>query len=170
MNSPTVGTTAPFEDAFREAMSAVCTPVSVVTGMSGERPHGTTVSAFMSLSLEPPMILVSLDKGSVLLAIIREAGRFGLNVLATEQAALATTFARKGTDKFDGVDWERVHSVPRLPDAVGFLACTVADLIDGGDHVIVLGHVLGAEAAHGQPLTYYRRRFGTHNSLPVTNG
>ncbi|HEY1665807.1 MAG TPA: flavin reductase family protein, partial [Trebonia sp.] len=85
---------------FRDTLARVPTPVTVVTSHIDRRPHGTTVSAFSSLSLEPPMILVSLDQNSDLLKIIEESGRFGVNVLASGQQSLATTFARKGDDKF----------------------------------------------------------------------
>jgi flavin reductase (DIM6/NTAB) family NADH-FMN oxidoreductase RutF len=153
-------------DAFREVMASVCTPVSVVTSMSGNLPHGTTVSAFASLSMNPPMVLVSLDLGSELLAVLRTTGRFGLNVLGSGQSALATTFARKGgTGKFADVPWETEAGVPRIPGAGGFLVCNVSRLVPGGDHIIVLGDVLAARAAHGQPLTYHARVFGTHVAL-----
>jgi flavin reductase (DIM6/NTAB) family NADH-FMN oxidoreductase RutF len=94
------------QSAFREVMASVCTPVSVVTAVADDRPHGTTVSAFASLSMTPPMVLVALDRGSDLLAVVRSTGRFGLNVLGSDQCALASTFARKGPDKFAGVPWE----------------------------------------------------------------
>lgn len=71
--------------ALRDAMAAVASPVAVVTAMDGRRLHGTTVSAFASVSLTPPMVLVSLDNQSQLLAIIRRTGRFGLNVLGSHQ-------------------------------------------------------------------------------------
>lgn len=154
------------QDAFREVMASVCTPVSVVTAMSGDLPHGTTVSAFASLSMNPPMVLVSLDLGSELLAVMRQTGRFGVNVLGSGQSALALTFARKGgAAKFADVPWEIDAGVPRIPGAAGFLACSVARLVPGGDHIIVLGDVLDARAAHGQPLTYHARVFGTHVAL-----
>jgi flavin reductase (DIM6/NTAB) family NADH-FMN oxidoreductase RutF len=154
------------KDAFREVMASVCTPVSVVTAMSGNLPHGTTVSAFASLSMNPPMVLVSLDLGSELLAIVRQTGQFVLNVLGSGQSALAMTFARKGgAAKFADVPWEVEAGVPRIPGAGGFLVCGVARLVPGGDHVIVLGDVLDARAAHGQPLTYHARVFGTHVAL-----
>jgi flavin reductase (DIM6/NTAB) family NADH-FMN oxidoreductase RutF len=89
---------------FRDLMASVCTPVSVVTTIDGDRPHGTTVSAFASLSADPPMVLVSLDRASALLALVREHRMLGLNILASEQASLAMAFARKGDDKFAGVD------------------------------------------------------------------
>ncbi|MCF1592592.1 flavin reductase family protein [Streptomyces muensis] len=153
------------QDRFREVMAGVATPVSVVTTLSDGRPHGTTVSAFTSLSMAPPMVLVSLDRGSDLLTLVRRSGRFGLNVLGTHQTALALAFAKKGTDKFAGVIWNDEDGLPRLPDALGWLSCDVTDLVDGGDHVVVLGAVHAAETSAGRPLTYHARVFGTHAAL-----
>jgi flavin reductase (DIM6/NTAB) family NADH-FMN oxidoreductase RutF len=147
---------------FTEVMAGVPTPVSVVTAMDGDRPHGTTVSAFASLSLVPPMLLVSLDRQSDLLKLLRAKGRFGVNVLASDQAAVAKAFAVKGATKFDGINWRPAEGLPRLDGAAGWLACSVADLVDGGDHVIALGTVLTAEAAGRTPMTYHARSFGTH--------
>src|SRR3954469_19110691 len=84
------------QTSFRNVMAGVCTPVSVVTTIADGRPHGTTVSAFASLSMDPPMVQVSLDHGSELLALVRDSGTFGLNVLSSGQSALATMFATKG--------------------------------------------------------------------------
>ncbi|MGW4028591.1 flavin reductase family protein [Streptomyces sp. NPDC004838] len=148
--------------AFTDVMAAVPAPVSVVTAMDGDRPHGTTVSAFTSLSLSPPMILVSLDQRSDLLTLVRAGGRFGVNVLASAQSALATSFARKGAAKFAEVTWHREDGLPRLDGVCGWLACTVSGLVDGGDHVIVLGTVVRAEVGARAPLTYHARGFGTH--------
>jgi flavin reductase (DIM6/NTAB) family NADH-FMN oxidoreductase RutF len=157
----------PLATAFREVMSGVCTPVSVVTAMADGVPHGTTVSAFTSLSMDPPMILVSLDSRSELLTLIRRTGRFGLNVLASGQAALALQFARKGgPGKFAGVAWHTRAGVPQLPGASGFLVCDVADAVGGGDHLVLLGTVHTAEGPAGAPpLTYHARRFGTHTAF-----
>ncbi|MEV4581601.1 flavin reductase family protein [Nonomuraea jabiensis] len=154
------------QDAFRAAMAAVCTPVSVVTTLEGGLPYGTTVSAFTSLSLDPPMILVSLDRNSDLLAKVHRTGRFGLNVLASSQPELAMNFARKGgTAKFSGVRWREAGGVPLLPGVASFLACEVERHVDGGDHVVILGNVVYIETADGRPLTYHARAFGTHTVL-----
>lgn len=151
---------------FREVMAGVATPVSVVTAISDGRPHGTTVSAFASLSMNPPMVLVALDRGSELLTRVRECGRFGVNVLGSTQSALALGFAKKGgTGKFDGVHWELHDDRPRLPGAPGWLACEVTSLVDGGDHVVALGTVVAAGTLDGRPLTYHGRVFGTHAHL-----
>jgi flavin reductase (DIM6/NTAB) family NADH-FMN oxidoreductase RutF len=151
---------------FREVMAQVPTPVSVVTSMGDGLPHGTTVSAFASLSMTPPMVLVALDRGSDLLAMVRETRRFGVNVLGVDQSPLALAFSRKGgTGKFDGVRWEVDAGVPRLTGSPGWLACRVTQLVGGGDHVIVLGEVQRAATAAGSPLTYHARTFGTHAAV-----
>ncbi|CCG03720.1 flavin reductase family protein [Blastococcus saxobsidens] len=155
----------PVAPAFREVMAAVCTPVSVITGLDDGVPHGTTVSAFASLSMAPPMVLVSLDRGSDLLALVRRTGLLGVNVLGSGQSELATQCARKGADKFTDVAWELHAGVPRIAGAAGFLGCTVAGLVPGGDHVIVLGDVVAAETVADAPLTYHGRVFGTHFAL-----
>lgn len=153
-----------FTAEFRDVMAGVCTPVTVVTALNDARPHGTTVSAFASLSMSPPMVLVALDRGSDLLAVVREHGRFGINVLGRGQDDLALTFARKGIDKFDGIGWTLSAGVPRIDGVPGWVACRVADLVDGGDHVVVLGHVEHADRVDHPPLTYHRRTFGTHSA------
>jgi flavin reductase (DIM6/NTAB) family NADH-FMN oxidoreductase RutF len=117
--------------SFREVMAGVCTPVAVVTALTGERPHGTTVSAFASLSLAPPMVTVALDRGSELLRRLAVDSGFGVNVLGSAQAALAGAFARKGSDKFAGVAWEEDTGAPRLAGCPGWLACRIAGLSTG---------------------------------------
>ncbi|MER6936143.1 flavin reductase family protein [Nocardioides sp. NPDC127514] len=148
--------------SFKEVMAGVATPVSIVTTIS-DKPYGATVSAFASLSMSPPMVLVSLDRGSDTLQQIRETQRFGLNILGSDQSETALSFAKKGgLEKFTGTGWSVDHEVPRIHGAPGWIACSVADLVDGGDHVIVLGHVVAAELNHARPLIYHGRVFGTY--------
>ena len=122
---------------------------------------GVTVSSLVSLSLEPPMILVSLDLRSDLLKIIQETGRFGVNVLAVGQQPLATAFARKGADKFAGVAWYMDHDAPRLAGKGQWLVCATEQLVTAGDHVIVIGLVEHADTHSFEPLLYRQRSFGT---------
>lgn len=150
---------------FRDVMGNVATPVSIVTALGAGGPHGTTVSAFSSLSMTPPMVLVCLDRGSELLEIVRSTGRFGLNVMGASQSTLAAGFARKGIDRFAGVEWTLEHGAPRLAGSPGWVACAATQLVPGGDHDIVLGLVLDAGIADGAPLAYHRRAFGTHMPL-----
>jgi flavin reductase (DIM6/NTAB) family NADH-FMN oxidoreductase RutF len=153
---------APSEQDFRDVMAEVCSPVTVVTSVYTAQPHGTTVCAFASLSLRPPMITVALDRSSDLLAKVRASGRLGVNILGSGQDRLAVQFARKGTDKFAGVDWYVDHDLPRLSRAVGWLVCTVEQVVDGGDHALVIAAVQHVDCAPAAPLAYHRRVFGTH--------
>ncbi|WP_405666959.1 flavin reductase family protein [Streptomyces sp. NBC_01166] len=155
------------QQAFRDVMAAVASPVAVVTALDGTRPYGTTVSAFVSLSLTPPMVLVSLDERSRLLAVVRRSGRFGVNVLGAHHADLASAFARSGPDKFDGIDWSPSGGLPRLPDNAAWIAAEVDDCVDAGDHTVLLARVTAAELGEGflRPLTYHRRSFGAHTPL-----
>ncbi|ORA15690.1 MULTISPECIES: flavin reductase family protein [Mycobacterium avium complex (MAC)] len=150
-------------EAFRNAMALVCTPVAVITAMDDDRAHGTTVSAFASLSMSPPSLLVSLDRDSDLLRIIRQTGAFGVNVLGKGQSVLASRFARKGRDKFADVDWSLTDGVPRLAGAPGWFACAVAQTVEAADHVVLIGEVHSVDSVSAAPLTYHARTFGTHH-------
>jgi flavin reductase (DIM6/NTAB) family NADH-FMN oxidoreductase RutF len=159
----TLETDRPGVDAatFRDALAAVCAPVAVVTSLHDDRPHGATVSAFCSLSIDPPLVLVALDRGSDLLGMIRQARRYGINVLSHDQEALARRFARKGAGKFDDVPWELDTDLPRLEDTASWIACRLHELVDGGDHIIAVGFVEHAQAGDTHPLLYRQREFGT---------
>jgi flavin reductase (DIM6/NTAB) family NADH-FMN oxidoreductase RutF len=147
-------------DAFCELFSGVPTAVSVVTSRNGDvGPHGTTVSAFCSLSLTPPLVLVALDRSSDLLALLEDHRRFGINVLAVGQEEIGTQCARKGPDKLAGVEWRYDDGLPRIDGSAAWLACEVMDLLEGGDHVMVVGLVSACEAGRAEPLVYHRRRF-----------
>ena len=155
-------------DLFKAVMGSVCTPVTVVTAFDGDRPHGTTVSAFMSLSLNPPMVLVALDEKSDLLGVLRGGvDRFGINILSHAQDDVAMKFAAKGDDKFDGVNWEPRAGAPHVLGSACWFSCDVASLVPGGDHTIVLGNVLETDYLDHAPLTYHKRSFGTHAALPA---
>jgi flavin reductase (DIM6/NTAB) family NADH-FMN oxidoreductase RutF len=153
-------------ERFREALAAVCTPVAVVTSHHDGRPHGTTVSAFCSLSLDPPLVLVSLDRASELLSMITEARRYGINVLRHGQEGLALNFARKGTDKFEGVGWQLDRGMPKLDDCATWLVCGLEALHEGGDHMVAVGLVEHAEVESADPLLYRQRTFGTLTAAP----
>jgi len=148
---------------LREAMGNVAAAVAVVTTVDEGGPHGTTVSAFMSLSLDPPMVAVSLDRASTLLSKLEVGSPVAVNVLAAHHDQVALRFATKSEDTFDGIAWRIEHGAPALLDRHAGIAGQVASLIAGGDHVLVLVDVIAAEASSAPvPLTYWRRTFGTH--------
>lgn len=156
----------PLAERFRDTMRQVAGPVCVVTTIDDSGPYGTTVSAFMSLSMTPPMIVLSLDRTSRLLAKVAIGARLGVNILASDQHALATSFAGKSDHKFDGVTWYLESGAPRLDGCHGWVAAVARELVDGGDHVVVLAEVTGAHACEGHlPLTYHDRSFGTHREV-----
>src|SRR5919106_2497323 len=98
----------PSPEQFRDALGALATPVTVVTAIGPNGPSGATANAVTSLSLEPPMMLACLDRGSRTLTSVRAAGRFGVNALAAGQQELAHRFSGKDPepDKWEGVEWE----------------------------------------------------------------
>ncbi len=147
---------------LRAAMGQVATAVSVVTTVQDDRPHGTTVSAFMSLSMDPPMVLVSLDSTSTLLSKLDIGRAIGLNVLAAHQDQVALRFASKDDDKFADIGWRLEHGAPMLADRHAWVVGQVADLVNAGDHVLVLIDIVYAEIGGQAPLTYWQRTFGTH--------
>ena len=145
-------------DSFRQAMSTVPTGVTVVTAMGDENPSGMTANAVVSLSAAPPMMLACLDREARTLTSVRGSGRFLINVLAEDQEDLARRFATKDPEeeKWEDVAWAIEEGAPRIAGAVAWIRCELKDLIDGGDHLIVTGAVLAAEASDRDPLVFHR--------------
>lgn len=152
------------QETFRAAMAQVAAPVSVVTTYADGRPYGTTVSAFASLSMIPPMLLVSLQDTSHLLSLLDVGTSVGVNVLGARQAEVAGRFASRVEDKFEGVPWTFADGAPVLRDTHAWVAMKVSRLVTAGDHVLVLGDVLNAACGDDTPLTYHQRSFGTHQA------
>jgi len=151
-------------DDLRAVFAQVAAPVAVAATIGPAGPHGTTVSAFGSLSLDPPLVSVSLDRSSDLLAAIRAHGAFSINVLARGQEALAMNFARKGCDKFRGVSVGSLHGLPHLTGCQSCLAAKASSFVDAGDHVIAIGLVVASRSEPREPLVYHRRGF--HRLVP----
>lgn len=151
------------QEAFRTAMGNVAAAVSVVTTYADATPYGATVSAFASLSMDPPMMLVSLTSTSSLLARLAVGAPLGVNVLAAHQSPVAGRFARPAADRFAGLGWTLDDGAPRLAETHAWAALRVARLVPAGDHTLVLGDVVAATADERTPLTYHRRSYGTHH-------
>ena len=138
-------------------MALLPTAVSVVTALTGDDPSGATAGAVSSLSLEPPLMLACLDRGSRTLAAVRESGRFGINVLAAASEDVAHRFSTKEhpTVKWGGVEWEERAGVPWIDGTVLRAACELRDVHEGGDHVIATGALLELDAPGGEPLVFW---------------
>jgi flavin reductase (DIM6/NTAB) family NADH-FMN oxidoreductase RutF len=159
------------QETFVELMSGVASPVTVVTAMTADgRPHGTTVSSFASLSLDPPLVSFALDRASTLLVHLQPGARVGVNILGAHQQKPASAFARRHRgpgSKFDGVTWTVRAGLPYLPESAGWTAGRVERHVDGGDHILLVMSVEEAESTPTAPLVYARRTFGTHSALAV---
>jgi flavin reductase (DIM6/NTAB) family NADH-FMN oxidoreductase RutF/DNA-binding GntR family transcriptional regulator len=145
---------------FRDIIGRFASGVTVITAQHEDRRYGTTASALSSLSLEPPMLLICLNKSSSTQQAIAAAGRFAVNVLAEGQAEEAMRFAGKG-DRFAGVNVvEGTTGEPLLEDALANLECRVVEEVIGGTHSVFLAEVEHATGGQGAPLAYFRGKFG----------
>ena len=146
---------------LRRVMGHFPTGVAVVTTEMDEEPHGMTVNSLTSVSLDPPMVLVSLTTGARTTDAVSRAGRFAVSILSVRQEEIALRFARRSEDHFGGLALEYgAHSVPVVPSAVAHVECAVEQEIAAGDHVIFLGRVLATCDREGQPLGFHAGRFG----------
>jgi flavin reductase (DIM6/NTAB) family NADH-FMN oxidoreductase RutF len=149
-------------------MGSLASGVSIVTvaGADG-RPKGFTASAVTSLSMEPRMLLVGVDKNSSTLSEIQAAGRFAVNILSAEQQEVAQQFATMHEDRFAGIKWRpgAETGAPVVDGSLAYAECVLVDTFSGGDHVIVTGEIVGADAHEGEPLLYFRGRYGRYEAV-----
>ncbi len=146
------------EDEFRNALSRFASGVSVVTtkGADGKL-HGITVSAFCSVSLIPPLILICIEKVTASHNAFGEAGSFVVNVLDETQVPLSERFAAPADDKFGDIEfYPGINGIPVLRSAIATLECRITQTFDGGDHSIFLGSVENATIHPGSPLIYFQ--------------
>jgi flavin reductase (DIM6/NTAB) family NADH-FMN oxidoreductase RutF len=150
-------------DTFRAVLGRFASGVTVVTTRdAGGRDHGLTVSAFASLSLVPPLVLICIDRASSVHPVLREATHFVVNILSAGQEALSRRFSGSDLDRFDGIGYTRGNrGVAILEDVLAFVECRVARQHDEGDHTIFVGEVEAAETNSGRPLLYYRGGYAT---------
>ncbi len=150
----------PSSEEFRAVIGRFASGVTVITANDGE-PKGTTASAFTSLSLDPPMVLICLHRESATGEAVDQARRFAVNILAEGQASEAMNFAGKQPDKFTGIDFTLgPGGEPLLAGALATLECRVAEVATGGTHLVFFGEVERATAHDGSPLAYFQGRFG----------
>ena len=159
----------PRPDDFRMVMGHFATGISVVTTFDGERPAGITVNAFSSVSLEPALVMVALDRGRFITPMVRVAGRYAVNVLGADQQGLSDCFAHAparpgepGREDFCGATWHPgATGLPLIDGSIAALECTVVETFSAGDHDLFIGHVDSMEQLHDgvAPLLYFRRRY-----------
>jgi len=149
------------KELFRQVLSHFATGVTVVTTLdAARRPQGLTATAFTSVSLEPPLALVCIDKTAETYAHFAPAGVFAVNFLALDQREVSQRFAKHGGDKFSATSWRPGElGTPILAGTIGYVECRIVHSYDGGDHTIYVGEIESAAAAEGQPLLYFRHAY-----------
>jgi 3-hydroxy-9,10-secoandrosta-1,3,5(10)-triene-9,17-dione monooxygenase reductase component len=154
---------------FRRVMGHYPTGVTVVASLEGDQPVGLAIGSFFSVSLDPPLVGFCVARTSGSWPRIEATGRFGVTVLAEDQHEVSGKFASKVEDKFEGETWTAapVTGSPLIDGGLEHIDCTLHDVLDGGDHVIVLGRVVHLEVHRDDvgPLLFFRGGYGRHASL-----
>ncbi|MFL6160125.1 MAG: flavin reductase family protein [Marmoricola sp.] len=152
---------------FRDVLGLFCSGVTVVTSVSEGKPVGMTCQSFSSVSLDPPLIMFSPAKTSRAWPLIRRAGYFCVNILAADQSDLSNGMATKGEEKFAGVGWSTAATgAPLIDGVLGYVDCAVHQVVEAGDHYIVVGLVkelgFGDGASSGtdvDPLLFFQGKY-----------
>lgn len=147
--------------AFRNALGQFPTGVAVVTTKDSEdRNIGMTVSSFNSVSLNPPLVLWSIDKESGCFDAFQQCEYFAINVLTEAQKDISNVFAQQNTDKFASVDFsEGNHGLVLIDNCAAYFQCKIAHRYEGGDHIIIVGEVEGFESFDKLPLVFHNGNY-----------
>ena len=145
-------------ELFRDVFGHFATGVGVITSAGPAGAGGMTANAICSLSLDPLLALVCFENSARTLPIVREARRFAINILSSDQEDLARVFASKvpEAEKLDGVDHHLEYGVPIIEGALAWAACDLRELLPGGDHTIGIGEIVSLGLGGGEPLLWYR--------------
>ena len=151
---------------LRRVMGHFATGVTVITTKDKEgTPNGLTANAFMSLSLEPPLVIISVDKKATCYTCFEPDNGFTVNFLSDDQEEISRRFATKGADKFADLKWRPGDNGAALIDgALGSVECKIIQCHDGGDHTIVVGEILNVSANGDRPLLFFK---GKYQKLPA---
>ena len=150
---------------YRQVLGHFPTGVTVITAMVDGSPVGLAVGSFASLSLEPPTVMFGAGKQSSTWPKIQQAGRFCVNVLAEDQEDVCRVFASKAPDKFEEIGFRHSgNGSPLIEGTLAYIDCNVGEVIEHGDHYIVVGEVTDLEVRHeGGPLLFFRGGYGRFN-------
>lgn len=146
---------------FRETLGRFTTGVTVITAADESGRRGMTASAFLSLSLTPPLVGVSVDHRATMLGVLEKSGRFGVNVLSVSQRHLSNHFAGRGGQLEQGEDvpWFEHEGLPLISGAVAQLVCRTVQTVVTGDHTLFVGEVEYSRYTDDDPLVYFRGQY-----------
>jgi flavin reductase (DIM6/NTAB) family NADH-FMN oxidoreductase RutF len=147
---------------FRRALGHFATGVTVVTTkLATGQLAGITVNAFSSLSLNPPLVLVCIDKKARLHDSLEVGGNFAVNMLADDQEVVSRRFASSEPDQFREIGYTQgVTGAPLITGVIATVECRIVERLNGGDHTIVVGEVEATAVHEGKPLLYFRGGYG----------
>ncbi|MFJ3448264.1 flavin reductase family protein [Pseudomonas sichuanensis] len=158
-----LSTTAIEPSRFREALGHYASGITVITSLIDGEPIGFTCQSFYSVSMSPPLVSFSVMASSASYPGMRQAGRFAVNILSGEQVGISNQFARKGTNKWHGVQWQASPlGNPVIAGSLHWLDCQIHAEHAAGDHLIVIGEVKALklhEASAAQPLLYFKGNY-----------
>jgi flavin reductase (DIM6/NTAB) family NADH-FMN oxidoreductase RutF len=160
-------TASPEPRALRQALGRFATGVTVVTTRTkAGKLEGMTANSFSSVSLDPPLVLWSLRRQAPSLLGFLDAGCFAVNILSAEQGATSRHFATPVADKFEGVEWEPGHGgCPVLPGSLASFECDTHQVVEAGDHVILIGRIRQVTYREGTPLLFHGGQYGMPAAL-----
>ena len=145
---------------YRKALRRFASGITVVTVANGTELHGMTATSFAAVSLVPPMVLVSLEKGSHTRSLVLSLKEFGVSILADHQEDVARAFSQAGHKPFENTKYRLgSNGAPLLEGALAWLECSIHTTVDAGDHDVVIGEVLWCSEGDGWPLVYFNRDY-----------
>lgn len=146
---------------FRDIAGSFVTGVTIITAFDDQQnPVGMTVNSFTSLSLEPSLVQFNIDKKSSLFEAFTQAKSFAVNILAEDRESLSRQFSAKEVERFEGISFQTdTTGAPILEGVLGYFDCVVYKQYEAGDHITVIGEVVGGECYEGEPLCFYRGKY-----------
>lgn len=149
------------EAQFRHACGQFATGVAVATASDESgAPHGLTINSFTSVSMSPPLVLICIDYRAQVLQVFLRSQHYGVNMLRENQQEISNRFAYRAEDRFSGVGWKRGQTgVPLIEGSLASLECATRQIIEGGDHTILLAEVVAVHTHNGDPLLYFNSRY-----------
>ena len=145
--------------ALRRTLGMFATGVTIITTREGDKVHGMTANAFMSVSLEPPLVLISVDRRTKMCALLHEGRNYGVSVLCESQSALSDRFAGRAAKDTPDPRFEVVHDTPLVEGALAHFVANINRSYWGGDHSLFLGRVEYARYSEGTPLLFHGGRY-----------
>jgi flavin reductase (DIM6/NTAB) family NADH-FMN oxidoreductase RutF len=148
--------------AFRAACGLFATGVAVLTTRAADgTPHGLTINSFSSLSLNPPLVMVAVDRDCTSMGAFETSSSFAVNILREEQIDLSIRFAQLPEGRFTGVSWrEGVTGAPVMEGVLGVIEAKTVQVIDAGDHRALIGEAVSVEIGEGRPLLFFGSEYG----------